>query len=138
VSSVQRREIRNAQDAGDGDAVARMLRQRMTADPSNLDVRIQLARHYEEKGFLEIAAEHYRLAAASFPDNPIVAMALARTLRALSLPNEALAYIDKFDAAHPNSSAELLTWKGILEDEKGRGELPRRSPAQGEIGIDPQ
>jgi len=119
VSTVTRREIRNAQDAGDGDAVARMLRQRMTADPSNLDVRMQLARHYQEKGFLEIAAEHYRLAAASFPDNPIVIMALARTLRSLSLPHEALASVDKFDAAHPNSSAELLTWKGILEDETG-------------------
>jgi Flp pilus assembly protein TadD len=113
------RQIKNAQDAGDGDAVARMLRQRMTADPGNLDVRMQLARHYEDKGFTEIAAEHYRLAAAAFPDNPIVIMSLARTLRALNLPHEALASVVRFDAAHPNSSADMLTWKGILEDEAG-------------------
>jgi Tfp pilus assembly protein PilF len=117
--NVMKRHIANAVDAGDGDAVARTLRQKMAADPSNRRVRMELARHYEDIGFPELAAEHYRLAAHAFPDAMDATVAHARMLRQLELPGQALATLTKFQADHPKSGYELLCWIGILQDEAG-------------------
>ena len=72
--SVMKRQIANAADAGDGDTIARGLRQRMAADPLDLKTRMDLARHYEEIGFPELAAGLAVLGSAT-------AIALARHTR---------------------------------------------------------
>jgi Tfp pilus assembly protein PilF len=117
--SVMKRQIANAADAGDGDLIARTLRQRMAADPSNLKVRLELARHYEEIGYPEIAAEHYRLAVQTFPDSVDAVTGSARMLRQMDLPRQALDLLTTFQGAHPGTSAEVLCWMGILRDEAG-------------------
>lgn len=43
------RQIANAVDAGDGDYVARSLRQRMAAEPDNVAVRLELIRHFKDR-----------------------------------------------------------------------------------------
>jgi tetratricopeptide (TPR) repeat protein len=91
----------------------------MTADPTNLKIRIELARHYEATGYPELAAEHYRLAAVQFPDSAEVAVAQARLMRKLELPGQALAGLAKFRTAHPTVPYEVLSWIGILQDEAG-------------------
>ena len=117
--SAMKRQIANAVDAGDGDTIARSLRQRMAADPANLKVRLELARHYEETGFPELAAEHYRLAAQAFPDSADAAVGHARMLRQMKLPGEALVTLSKFQAGHSKGAWEVLCWMGILQDEAG-------------------
>jgi Flp pilus assembly protein TadD len=114
-----KRQVDNAADAGDGDVEARTLRRRMQADPENLTVRLQLARHYDENGFPEVAAEHYRLAAAHFPDSAEVVVALAKSLRAMDLTSEAIAILEKFESSHPKTPVEVLSWLGLLGDESG-------------------
>ena len=115
--SVMKRQIANAADAGDGDTIARALRQRMAANPSDLKTRMDLARHYEEIGFPELAAEHYRLASQLVPGSADAAASYARMLRQLELPAQALETLAKFQSAHPNSTSDVLCWLGILQDE---------------------
>jgi Flp pilus assembly protein TadD, contains TPR repeats len=91
----------------------------MAADPENLKLRLELARHYLKNGYPELAAEHYRLAAARFPDHPDVVIALARTLQSMNLNSQAIAALDTFAAAHPSVSADVLCWLGILLDDAG-------------------
>lgn len=117
--SVMKRQIANAADAGDGDTIARALRQRMAADPSDLKTRMDLARHYEEIGFPELAAEHYRLASQLAPGSADAAASYARMLRQLELPAQALEILAKFQSTHPNGTYEVLCWQGILQDEAG-------------------
>ncbi len=117
--SAMKRQIAKAADAGDGDSIANALRKRMTADPSDLKPRIELARHYEEIRSPELAAEHYRLAAQLEPASTEAALSYARILRRLDLPEQALATLNRFQAAHPNRSSEVLCWLGILQDEAG-------------------
>src|SRR5689334_20314546 len=73
------RQVQNAVDAGDGDYEIRTLRQRMAAEPDNLEVRLALARRYQAMGSTELALEHYRLAAGRFPEHPDVHLPLAKT-----------------------------------------------------------
>jgi Flp pilus assembly protein TadD len=117
--SVMKRQIANAADAGDGDTIARALRQRMAANPSDLKTRMELARHYEETGFPELAAEHYRLASQLVPGSAEAITSYARMLRKLELPAQALEALTRFQNAHPNASHEVLCWLGILQDEAG-------------------
>ena len=119
VSTIMKRQITNAADAGEGDVIVRNLRQRMTADPNNLQVRLDLARHYEATGNPELAAEHYRLAVAQFPESAEVAVGQARLMRKLELPGQALEGLMKFRAAHATVPYEVLCWIGILQDEAG-------------------
>lgn len=119
VAAVMKRQVSNAVDAGDGDARVRALRRQMSADPDNLQIRLELARHYESAGYAELAAEHYRLAAAHFPASAEVAVLLAKSLRSLNLAAEALKGLQVFENAHPESSWEVLCWLGILEDDAG-------------------
>src|SRR5262245_475623 len=60
---VWERQIRNAIDAGDGDYEIQTIRQKMVANPDDLQLRLQLAQHYRKRGYPEVAIEHYRLAA---------------------------------------------------------------------------
>jgi tetratricopeptide (TPR) repeat protein len=83
------RQIRNALDAGDGDYHLRELRDRMAAEPENMQVRLDLAEAYRQRGFPEVALEHCRLAAARFPDSAEIALALAKSLRRAGRQQEA-------------------------------------------------
>src|SRR5271154_2887513 len=120
VSTVMSRQIANAVDAGDGDLEIRNLRRRLAADPHDLDVRILLARRYTKHGLPDLALEHYRMAAALFPDAYLVALEQATTLRQMGESGEALKTVDGFLSKHPNANWELLSFKGVLEDERGQ------------------
>ena len=67
VNETMARQVRNAKDAGDGDYRIKALRRRVTANPQDLQARLELADLYRESGFPDVAIEHYRLAASSIP-----------------------------------------------------------------------
>src|SRR5579883_713126 len=119
VSTVMSRQVQNAVDAGEGDLELKRLRQRLAANPQDLDARILLARLYMSRGLPDLALEHERLAAQQFPDSSVAALELAKTLRQMQQPEEALKAAGDFLAKHPSSSWELLSLDGILQDERG-------------------
>jgi tetratricopeptide (TPR) repeat protein len=124
------RQIRNAVDAGEGDYQTRVLRQRVAAEPDNLDVRLELARVYRERGFPELALEHCRLAAARFPESASARLAMARALRDSGLKKEAVEGLEAFLKQHPQTSPAYVAWVGILRDEMGEwtaGETAHRA-----------
>jgi protein O-GlcNAc transferase len=120
VNAVMAREVKGAADAGEGDIDLRMLRQRLAANAKDPDARIALAHYYAERNLPDLALEHYRLAAAQFPDSVPVALALAKSLRELGEPSEALKTLHEFADRQPRGSWEVLSLAGILEDEQGR------------------
>ena len=113
------RQIQNATDAGDGDPQLRALRTRLAADPKDLDARVLLARLYKDRGLPDLALEHYRLAAAQFPDSAIVHIELAKMLRQMDVPQEALRVVKSFLETQPQSNWEALSLEAVLEDEEG-------------------
>ncbi|MBI4908600.1 MAG: tetratricopeptide repeat protein [Acidobacteria bacterium] len=121
------RQIDNAVDAGEGDLVVKALREKMSADPQNLEPRLQLAAHYRQLGHTELAVEHYRLALDRFPDNARVVLLLAQTLQEQNSTRQAADLIDRFLAAHPPKNSDLPAWLGILRDQLG--DLPRAESA---------
>ena len=114
------RQIQNAVDAGDGDMEARGLRQRLAANPDDLDARLALARRYAQRSLPDLALEHYRLAAIRFPDSEPVAAGVAKTLREMNEGSQALASVQTYVSTHPNAGWELLSLQGILLDERGK------------------
>ncbi len=114
------RQVQNAVDAGEGDLEARVLRKRLALDASDLDARILLARLYSRKGLPDLALEHYRLAAALFPDSVVVTLSLAKMLREMGEVDKALEVVEAGMARHPEGNWELLSLQGILEDGQGR------------------
>jgi Flp pilus assembly protein TadD len=112
------RQVQNAVDAGDGDYEIRTLRQRMAAEPDNLEVRLALARRYQAMGSTELALEHYRLAAVRFPDNGEVHLLLAKSLRRAGSRGEAVNMLQEFLRAHPQQSSDFQSLLGILLDEQ--------------------
>ena len=136
VSRVMARQVQNAVDAGDGDLEARALRQRLAASTSDLEARLALARLYARRGLPDLALEHYRLAAVQFPDSAPVALALAKTLREMAETGTALNAIEEFLAKHPNGSWELLSLRGIIEDERGRFG-PAEAAHRAALALDP-
>jgi len=123
------REIRNAQDAGDGDYQLRVLRARVAAEPDNVNARLELAKAYQERHFPDVALEICRLAAARFPESGAVQLALVRALRELNQPAEAVAGLQAFLKRVPQNGAEYYSWLGILWDDLGElptGELAHR------------
>ncbi len=120
VTQTMQRQIANAVDAGDGDYAVRALRRKLVADPDNLEIRLQLARHYEQAGYPELAIEHYRLAAARFPSDARVAMRLARSLRDFDRAAEAIQILESFCEKNAAPPADLLSLLGILSDDAGR------------------
>jgi Flp pilus assembly protein TadD len=117
--AVMARQVENAVDLGDADVEARRWRKRLAANASDLDARLALARLYVSRGQPQLAVEHYRLAAELNPDLPGVTLLLAKALRDLNEPAEALSVIAAFVSKHPKESWELLSLAGILEDEQG-------------------
>jgi Flp pilus assembly protein TadD len=118
--AVATRQVNHASDAGEGDIELRRLRQRLAANPKDLDARILLARYYAAQGLPDLALEHYRFAAAQFPDSAVAALALSKTLREAGEPGEALRTIAGYVERQPNASWEALSLEGILEDEQGK------------------
>jgi len=119
VPAAVQREVRNAADAGDGDIALRTLRQRLAANAKDLDARMLLAQYYSARNLPDLALEHYRLALAQFPDSPAVTLALAKTLREMGEPAEALRTLREYAVREPRGSWEVLSLTGILEDEQG-------------------
>jgi Flp pilus assembly protein TadD len=111
------RQIQNARDAGDGDYQLRTLREKVAAAPDDVAARLQLAAAYRDRGYPDIALEMCRLAAMRFPQSGEVQMALVRALRDLNQRTEAIAGLETFLQAHPQSSPEYFSWLGILHDE---------------------
>src|SRR5712692_8153239 len=123
VSSVMARQVENAVDAGDGDLELRSLRQRLATNANDLDARILLARSYSRRGYPDLALEHYRIAAARFPDAPVAVFSLAKALRDLDEPEEALRVIVSYRGTHADAAWELLSLEGVLYDERGDWKL---------------
>ena len=119
-------QISNAINAGEGDLEAAKLRQRLAADAKDLNARILLARLYNRRGLPDLALEHYRLAAAQFPDAPVATLELAKTLRQMNAPREALVVLEQGAQRMP-ASWELISLQGVLLDETG--ELPAAEAA---------
>jgi Flp pilus assembly protein TadD len=114
-----RRQVTNAVDAGDGDHEASVLRRKLAADPTDLSSRLAIAEHYRKLGFPDVALEHYRLAAARFPDSSEVHVHLAQSLREMSLTDEALETLVKFCKKQQSPSADAWSLMGILYDDVG-------------------
>lgn len=121
------RHVENATDQGDGDLELRGLRQKLAANPDDLNLRLQLASLYLQRGVPDLALEHYRLASAQFPTSVEVALTLAKTLRGMGAPEEALKTIRACAAVHPEGRWELLSFEGILRDEQGETTLAEAS-----------
>ncbi|MCC6368707.1 MAG: tetratricopeptide repeat protein [Bryobacterales bacterium] len=119
VQPAMQRQIENAIDAGDGDVIARQLRERMAAGPDDLNVRLALADHYRKQGYPELALEHYRLAAERFPGDAQVALLTAQTLQDQGMTAEAAAGLERFLARYQSKDAGLPAWLGILRDSQG-------------------
>jgi protein O-GlcNAc transferase len=113
VQQTMARQVRNATDAGDGDYRIRTLRERVVAMPDDLQARMELASLYREAGFPDVAVEHYRIAAAKHPQSAEVAVQLARTLRSMRMPAQAMKALEPFT----QTAAEAASWMGILLDE---------------------
>ena len=148
VSTVMARQVQNAVDAGDGDLEAKTLRQRLAANSNDLDARILLARLYARRGLPDLALEHYRLAAIRFPDSIVATLSLAKALHEEGESGEALKALDQGIARRPEGSWELLSLKGIFEEEQGQLESaeaahrsalalePERSALHNNLGYD--
>lgn len=119
VHAVMVRQAQNAKEAGDGDLELRRLRQFLAANPRNPDARILLARYYQAHGSPDLALEHYRLAAAQFPESSVIAVSLAKTLRELGEPAEAVGALERYAAREAHPGWDILSLEGILEDEQG-------------------
>ena len=55
----------------------------------------------------------------SFPKSPMIAIALAKTLRDMGEPAEAVRALQEFAARQPRPNSDVLSLEGILEDEQG-------------------
>ena len=113
------RHIRNAIDAGEGDVRLSALRQRVAANPVDIESRLELAKAYAAAGFPDVALEHYRVGSSRFPNSAEMAVELAKALRSLKLPEEAKLSLEDFVARNPSAPADALSWLAILQDEAG-------------------
>ncbi len=136
VSVVMERQVKNARDAGDGDIEARMLRQRLAANPSDLDARILLARLYDRRGLSDLAIEHYRMAATLFPESVLVVAELAKVLRREGAAEEALKALEAYQSKNAGNW-ELYSLEGILEDEQGQLE-PAEKAHRAAVALAPE
>lgn len=115
-----KRQILNAVDAGDGDAVVRDLRRRILEQPDRFDLRLELVNHFELRGESELVVEHLRLLAERHPENQDLSLRLARTLRAGSSQDEALRILRNLTARQSVTSPAVWSLAGILLDELQR------------------
>lgn len=119
VEATYGRHVRNAVEAGDGNVRVREWRRSLARDPRDRDARLNLARHYSTSGYPDLAVEHYRVAATTWPDDAAIAILLARALRDSDAVAEARQALDGYTHTHPKASAEAWSWAGILADEAG-------------------
>ncbi len=117
---VMRRQVLNAAESGDSDPIASGLRAQMTAEPGNVNPRLQLAAHYGKRGLQELQLEHLRLAVERFPESREARWQLAQALRKAGLRQEAAATLASFvQAAKGGADAEVLNLLGICYDDTG-------------------
>jgi len=131
--SVWDRQVKNAVDAGEGDVAFRRLREKVAAEPENIAARLDLARAYRERGYHEVALEISRLATARFPESGEAQLSLVRDLREVNRRAEAIAGLEVFLKAHPQTTPEYYSWLGILRDESslwGLGEPAHRKAVE--------
>jgi len=121
--TVWERQVKNAVDAGDGDYQLRLLRDKVAAEPANIQVRLDLAKAYRDRGFADVALEISRLAAARFPDSGEVQLVLVRSLRDSNRRAEAAEGLEDFLKTHAQTAPEYYSWLGILRDESGHWPL---------------
>jgi Flp pilus assembly protein TadD len=114
------RQIRNAHDAGDGDYELRVLRARVAAEPDSIPARLELAKAYQQRGYADVALEMCRLTAARFPGSGEVELELVSALRDLNQRPEAIASLNAFLQANPQTAPKYQSWLGILLDEIGQ------------------
>ena len=119
VKTVMQKQVNNAIVAGVGDLEAQNLRETMTNDPEDPQVRLKLAEHYESKGFVEVAVEIYRLAGERFPDCELVQIRLAQILRKNERSAEAAESLGAFLDKSKSQNADLYSWLGIVLDDIG-------------------
>jgi Flp pilus assembly protein TadD len=117
--SVMDRQIRNAVDAGDGDAELRMLRARVIDSPASLSARLELGQAYERRGYPELALDHYRWATEHSPESADAHLMLARALDHTDHSAEAIALLEGFLKTHPQTGPTLYSWLGIMRDDAG-------------------
>jgi len=82
-----------------------------------------------ELGLHEVALEISRLATARFPESGEAQLSLVRDLREVNRRAEAIAGLEAFLKAHPQTAPEYYSWLGILRDESnlwGLGEPAHR------------
>jgi tetratricopeptide (TPR) repeat protein len=113
------RQIRNAVDAGDGDYQVHTLRTKVIAEPYNLTARLELGQLYQDRGYPELALDHFRIAADDFPYSAEAHLLKAKALRASGRTKAALEVLNSFVDAHPGPAPAVLAWLGILRDEAG-------------------
>ena len=116
VEVVMDRQIRNAIDAGDGDLLTRSLRKKVVEQPGNSAARLALGAEYKRQGAVELAIEHYRIAAIQY-DSEAAASRLARTLDELGESAQAVDVLVQFCGSHAGASSAILSELAILEDE---------------------
>ncbi len=115
-----RRQILNAADAGEGDAVANQLRGQMASEPSDVSLRLALAAHYAKIGLPELQLELLRVAVERFPASREARLTLAEALRAAGQPRQAIESLRDFAQGYPASAdAVLLNRLGVCYDEAG-------------------
>jgi Flp pilus assembly protein TadD len=117
VSTVVTQQVENAVNAGSGDPQMRRLRQRLAADAHDMDARITLARLYNQRGYPDLALEHYRMAMLIDPDSLIAALELAKALRTMKQTQAALEVVQFYEMRHPAAGWEIPSLEGVLEDE---------------------
>ncbi|MEO7143783.1 MAG: tetratricopeptide repeat protein [Bryobacteraceae bacterium] len=119
-ATLSARQSSNAVDLGDGDIIAKSLRQKLIKNPNDLEARLALAAHYRQRGSPELALDHYAMAARRFPDNTKVPVLAAQTLRSIDAAGEAAALLLAYWNSHPkNTPASVLSELGIVRDELG-------------------
>ena len=107
VEANAQRQITNAIDAGDGDYDLRALRQKLVAEPSSLTARLALGAAYEQRGVVELALDHYRIAIDQY-GSEIAASRLARALDGLGESEQALDVLVRFCNSHQAASSRIL------------------------------
>jgi len=127
VSTVMRRQVLNAADAGEGDTLAAQWRRQLASDPLSVEPRLALAAHYRKTGRPELELEHLRVAVERFPSSREARLALAASLRGAGEPADAAAALQELLALQPAAADDpaVLNQLGIAYDEAGdwrRGE----------------
>jgi tetratricopeptide (TPR) repeat protein len=115
--SAMQRQVLNAVDAGDGDIELKTLRARIIAEPSNLNARLELGKAYEQRGYPELAIDHYRWATEHSPESAEAHLALARALDFAGYLDQGIAGLSAFLKNHPQDGPTLYTWLGIMRDD---------------------